>query len=80
MPRYGYHCDECGADFELVRPMRESGEPGVCPNGHAGASRTFGGVVALGPTEALPSIEEIQSRHHATEHGHSHTHGHTHDH
>lgn len=78
MPRYGYHCDECGVDFDQVRPMRESGEPGVCPNGHTGARRTFGGVVSLGPTEERPSIAEVQARHHASEHGHGHGHTHTH--
>jgi putative FmdB family regulatory protein len=75
VPRYGYHCDRCGADFELVRPMQESGAPSTCPNGHAGARRTFGGVVALGPVQELPSIEAAQARHHTAEHHHGPAHG-----
>lgn len=76
MPRYGYRCDTCGRDFDLVRPMRQSGEPGTCPEGHANARRTFGGVVTPGQAEELPSIEEVQAYHHSTAHGHSHGHAH----
>ncbi len=72
MPRYPYRCDVCGAAFERVRPMSESGAPADCPNGHPGARRTFGGVVALGPTSEQPSLAELQHQHHITEHGQHH--------
>ncbi|RLL70234.1 zinc ribbon domain-containing protein [Streptomyces sp. Z26] len=34
MPRYEYRCRRCGDDFELSRPMAESGAPAPCPRGH----------------------------------------------
>lgn len=33
MPRYEYRCRECGADFELSRPMAEASAPARCPSG-----------------------------------------------
>jgi putative FmdB family regulatory protein len=39
MPAYDYRCGECGEAFTLSRPMAESSEPAVCPNGHPGAKR-----------------------------------------
>jgi len=32
MPIYEYHCANCDAVFEKMRPMRESSEPASCPN------------------------------------------------
>lgn len=54
MPRYSYHCDACNAEFDRVRPMRESAAAAECPAGHAGCRRTFHGVVM--PAPARPSI------------------------
>ncbi|MBL1067623.1 zinc ribbon domain-containing protein [Streptomyces sp. 7-21] len=34
MPRYEYRCRSCGSQFELNRPMAESGAPATCPSGH----------------------------------------------
>ncbi|HTA09207.1 MAG TPA: zinc ribbon domain-containing protein [Streptosporangiaceae bacterium] len=34
MPRYEFRCRACGDTFELTRPMSESAEPAVCPQGH----------------------------------------------
>ncbi|MFH8288278.1 zinc ribbon domain-containing protein [Streptomyces sp. NPDC018059] len=34
MPRYEYRCRSCGDTFELSRPMAESADPAVCPEGH----------------------------------------------
>jgi putative FmdB family regulatory protein len=31
MPRYLYQCPGCAAEFELERPMAESGAEGLCP-------------------------------------------------
>jgi putative FmdB family regulatory protein len=31
MPTYDYACDECGAMFELERPMTEASAPAPCP-------------------------------------------------
>jgi len=35
MPTYAYKCRECSDEFELSRPMSESGAPAPCPEGHA---------------------------------------------
>ena len=32
MPIYEYRCANCGTDFELARPMSQSGDPASCPN------------------------------------------------
>jgi putative FmdB family regulatory protein len=31
MPIYEYWCTKCGKEFEQMRPMSQSGEPGTCP-------------------------------------------------
>jgi putative FmdB family regulatory protein len=31
MPKYDFACDECGATFELERPMTEASNPAPCP-------------------------------------------------
>ena len=32
MPIYEYRCASCGTDFELTRPISQSGDPAPCPN------------------------------------------------
>ncbi len=32
MPLYEYYCDRCDKIFEALRPVRESEEPGLCPD------------------------------------------------
>lgn len=34
VPRYEFRCRDCGATFEVSRPMSASGEPAACPAGH----------------------------------------------
>lgn len=34
MPRYDYRCRQCGATFEVNRPMSASAAPASCPDGH----------------------------------------------
>ena len=41
MPVYEYYCSKCSANYELLRPMSRSDEPGVCPEGHRGGARTI---------------------------------------
>jgi putative FmdB family regulatory protein len=31
MPKYGYACPDCGARFDLDRPMSASADPAPCP-------------------------------------------------
>ncbi|MBM4418858.1 MAG: zinc ribbon domain-containing protein [Chloroflexi bacterium] len=31
MPIYEYRCASCARDFELTRPVSQSGDPGACP-------------------------------------------------
>lgn len=51
MPIYEYHCPACDDTFELLRPMRSSDEPAMCPRKHAGATR----VVSLVASRAWES-------------------------
>jgi len=46
MPLYEYRCPTCDRTFELLRPMRSSSEPALCPRGHAGATRVVSLVAA----------------------------------
>ena len=32
MPIYEYRCASCGTDFELTRPISQSGDPAPCPS------------------------------------------------
>ncbi|KAF4405533.1 MULTISPECIES: zinc ribbon domain-containing protein [Streptomyces] len=51
MPRYEYRCRSCGDTFELSRPMAESADPAVCPDGHADTVKLLS-TVAVGGTAA----------------------------
>ncbi len=44
MPVYTYRCDECGEQFEKVRPMSRAGEPHECPECGKEAEPTVAGV------------------------------------
>ena len=62
MPLYEYRCPTCDAAFELLRPMRSSSEPAMCPGGHAGAERVVSLVAsrareggAGGPAFEMPA-------------------------
>ncbi|GLZ79857.1 hypothetical protein Afil01_46640 [Actinorhabdospora filicis] len=54
MPRYDYRCRSCGATFELTRPMRESGDPAPCPQGHTDSVKllTTVGITGSASTSA----------------------------
>ncbi len=41
MPRYGYACPACEAEFDLERPMAQSSEPAPCPVCGADAPRRY---------------------------------------
>ncbi|MFO7253625.1 MAG: zinc ribbon domain-containing protein [Actinomycetes bacterium] len=53
MPRYDYRCRACGVTFELSRPMAESGDPAVCPEGHDDTVKLLPTVAVTG-TAAAP--------------------------
>ncbi|NJC69336.1 zinc ribbon domain-containing protein [Planosporangium thailandense] len=48
MPRYEYRCRSCGSTFELNRPMRESGDPARCPDGHDDTVKLLSTVAVSG--------------------------------
>jgi putative FmdB family regulatory protein len=48
MPLYEYYCPKCAAKYELLRPMARSEEPGTCPRGHSGGTRTLSLVAPAG--------------------------------
>ncbi|MGA4848630.1 FmdB family zinc ribbon protein [Streptomyces sp. G5(2025)] len=54
MPRYEYRCRSCGDMFELSRPMAESGDPAVCPEGHGDTVKLLS-TVAVGGASAASS-------------------------
>ncbi|MGH3312566.1 MAG: FmdB family zinc ribbon protein [Streptomyces sp.] len=47
MPRYEYRCRQCDTQFELNRPMAESGAPASCPDGHGDTVKLLS-TVAVG--------------------------------
>ena len=47
MPIYEYYCARCNDKYELLRPMQRSDEPGTCPQGHNGGSRTLSVFAAV---------------------------------
>jgi putative FmdB family regulatory protein len=60
MPRYEYRCRQCDAQFELTRPMAESGAPASCPDGHADTVKLLS-TVAVGGSSAAPAMNAPQS-------------------
>ncbi|QPP09061.1 zinc ribbon domain-containing protein [Streptomyces bathyalis] len=54
MPRYEYRCRECDTQFELARPMAESGAPAACPQGHGDTVKLLS-TVAVAGTSAAPA-------------------------
>ncbi|GAA1901755.1 hypothetical protein GCM10009716_09480 [Streptomyces sodiiphilus] len=53
MPRYEYRCRSCGSQFELNRPMAESGAPASCPAGHDDTVKLLS-TVAVGGAATAP--------------------------
>ncbi|SER38568.1 FmdB family zinc ribbon protein [Actinokineospora terrae] len=35
MPTYEFRCRECGATYDVNRPMIAANDPAPCPDGHA---------------------------------------------
>ena len=67
MPIYEYRCTECGADFELMRPMSKANEPAACPKCGAASEKlvsAFGSQIGYfvrapaGPAFRKPPDEE----------------------
>ncbi|HWC83322.1 MAG TPA: zinc ribbon domain-containing protein [Pseudonocardiaceae bacterium] len=48
MPTYAYKCRECTSEFELSRPMSESGAPAPCPGGHADTVKLLSTIALSG--------------------------------
>ncbi|HLL68260.1 MAG TPA: zinc ribbon domain-containing protein [Micromonosporaceae bacterium] len=48
MPRYEYRCRDCGAMFEVHRPMREAGVSSPCPAGHGDTVKLLSTVALTG--------------------------------
>lgn len=55
MPRYEYRCRECDTQFELSRPMAESGAPADCPRGHSDTVKLLSTVAVGGSSAASPA-------------------------
>jgi putative FmdB family regulatory protein len=48
MATYEYRCPTSDVRFEVRRPMSESSEPTLCPDGHTGAVRLLSVFAAVG--------------------------------
>jgi putative FmdB family regulatory protein len=48
MPRYEFRCRACGDTFEIDRPMRASGDPAACPQGHSDTVKLLSAVAVTG--------------------------------
>lgn len=55
MPTYAYKCRECADEFELARPMSESGAPAECPAGHADTVKLLSTIAITGRAGASPA-------------------------
>ncbi|MQA81881.1 MAG: zinc ribbon domain-containing protein [Streptosporangiales bacterium] len=55
MARYEYHCRTCGDEFEVVRPMAESGAVTSCPCGSPRADRVYSSPAVTGRAAATAS-------------------------
>ncbi|MDG2114201.1 MAG: zinc ribbon domain-containing protein [Actinomycetota bacterium] len=63
MPTYAYRCPTCDETFDRRRPMSESSEPAVCPEGHEGARRllsVFASVGSGATSSSESSSEPVQ--------------------
>lgn len=56
MPVYEYYCRACGKKFEQLRPMKSAEQPAICPQGHAGATRTVSVFAPIGRGEQGQSV------------------------
>lgn len=55
MPRYEYRCRQCDTQFELTRPMADSGAPASCPDGHDDTVKLLSTVAVGGGSSAAPA-------------------------
>ncbi|HKD99058.1 MAG TPA: zinc ribbon domain-containing protein [Micromonosporaceae bacterium] len=55
MPRYDYRCRQCGATFEVNRPMSAAGDPASCPDGHHDTVKLLNTVAVAGLAPAKVS-------------------------
>jgi putative FmdB family regulatory protein len=55
MPRYEYRCRECDTQFEMTRPMADSGAPANCPYGHGDTVKLLS-TVAVGGVSSAPAM------------------------
>lgn len=51
MPLYEYFCRDCGATFEVLRPMSQVKVEEVCPEGHKGAKKVLSTFATVGHAE-----------------------------
>ncbi len=76
MPRYDFRCGKCGLQFEVSRPISQSGEPAACPDDGTAAERVFTMPMTFvkGDANSPPSDTPATP---ATDagHGHGHSHG-----
>jgi putative FmdB family regulatory protein len=56
MPRYEYRCRACGDTFEVNRPMAESAEAALCPQGHDDTVKLLSTVAVTGRSSAGASM------------------------
>ena len=52
MPIYEYVCSSCKLKFELLRPLRQASEEGVCPHCHSKAGRVLSTFAAISRDES----------------------------
>ncbi|MBK6670814.1 MAG: zinc ribbon domain-containing protein [Microthrixaceae bacterium] len=48
MARYDFRCRTCGSTFEVERPMAQSSDPAVCPDGHADTVKLLNLIATVG--------------------------------
>lgn len=62
MPVYTYRCDQCGEDFEKIRPMSQASDPQPCPACEHLADRSVAGIFENNSTKNRSANFPIRKR------------------
>ncbi len=56
MPLYEYVCSECGARFELLRPLSRSNEEASCPRCQSKAERVLSSFASFSKSDSGATV------------------------
>ena len=62
MPIYEYYCAECGAEFEMIRPVSQADEPATCEKCGSPARRQLTTFSFKSDTFTAPRLKRSTQR------------------